>query len=191
MCKIWEGGLAIYGGILAAVLTAFVVCRVKRVSALAMLDVAAPGLFIGQLVGRWGNFINREAFGSPTDVFCRMGLTVNGQTIYVHPTFLYESLWNLIGFVLLHWWTKRGGRRFDGQHFLFYLGWYGLGRAWIEGLRSDSLYLWGTGIRVSQALAVLTVMAAVVITAAVLGYGRCGPEKLWVNRCTPGEEDAA
>jgi phosphatidylglycerol:prolipoprotein diacylglycerol transferase len=189
MCKIWEGGLAIYGGLLAAVITVFAVCRVKKISALAMLDVAAPGLLIGQAVGRWGNFINREAFGYETAVFCRMGLTAGGQTIYVHPTFLYESLWNLVGLVLLHLWTKHGTRKFDGEHFLFYLGWYGLGRAWIEGLRADSLYLWGSGLRVSQVVAALTVAAAAGVMAAVLVWGQCKPEKLWVNRRAEGEAD--
>ncbi len=182
MCKIWEGGLAIYGGVIAAVLTVFAVCRVKRISPLAMLDVASFGLLIGQSVGRWGNFMNREAYGYETDIFCRMGLTLNGETIYVHPTFLYESLWNAIGFIGLHILSKKTMRKFDGQYFLCYLGWYGLGRVWIEGLRTDSLYIGTSGIRVSQLLAGLTFLAAVILLTVILRSGKCAPEKLWVNR---------
>lgn len=182
MCKIWEGGLAIYGGVIAAVLTVLVVCRVKRISALAMLDLVSFGLFIGQCVGRWGNFMNREAYGYETEVFCRMGLTLNGETIYVHPTFLYESLWNLAGFVGLHVWSKKAVRKFDGQYFLTYLLWYGLGRCWIEGLRADSLYIGNSGVRVSQLVAGLTFLLALTILAVVLRRGGCSPEKLWVNR---------
>ncbi len=186
MCKIWEGGLAIYGGVIAAVITVFVVCRVKKISAPALLDVVSFGFLIGQSVGRWGNFMNREAFGAETDIFCRMGLTLNGQTIYVHPTFLYESLWNLLGFIGLHVLSKKTVRRFDGQYFLTYVGWYGLGRVWIEGLRTDSLYLGGTGIRVSQLLAGVTFALAVLTLAVLL---RRGPQELWVRR--RAERDAA
>ncbi len=182
MVAIWEGGLAIYGGIIAAVITVFVVCRVKKISTLALLDLVAFGFLIGQSVGRWGNFMNREAFGYETDIFCRMGLTLNGETIYVHPTFLYESLWNCIGFITLHILSKKRPRRFDGQFFLYYIAWYGLGRVWIEGLRTDSLYIGGSGIRVSQLLAGLTCAAAVITVFTVLKSGRCSPEKLWVNR---------
>ena len=182
MCKIWEGGLAIYGGVIAAVVTVLVVCRVKHISAPALLDLASFGFLIGQSVGRWGNFMSREAYGYETDVFCRMGLTLDGQTVYVHPTFLYESLWNLLGFVGLHVISKKTKRRFDGQYFLYYLGWYGLGRLWIEGLRADSLYIGNSGIRVSQLLAGLTVLLAAAVLTAVLRRGNCAPEKLWVNR---------
>jgi len=161
--KIWNGGLAIYGGIIAGVITAVVVCRVKKIHIPAFLDLGCFGLLIGQLCGRWGNFFNREAFGSETTSFLRMGLTTSSSTLYVHPTFLYESLWNLAGLAMLHFFTKKKKRKFDGQVFLLYVLWYGLGRAWIEGLRTDSLYLFGTGIRVSQLLAILSA-----ITAAVL-----------------------
>ncbi len=184
--KIWEGGLAIYGGVIAAVITVFVVCRVKKISPLALLDLVAFGFLIGQAVGRWGNFMNREAFGYETDIFCRMGLTLNGSTIYVHPTFLYESLWNLLGFIGLHTLSKKTERKFDGQYFLYYLAWYGLGRVWVEGLRSDSLYLGGTGIRVSQLLAAVTCLASVITVFLVIRSGRCAPEKLWVNRAAAG-----
>lgn len=182
MVKIWEGGLAIYGGIIAAFITVFIVCRVKHISALALLDITSFGLLIGQSIGRWGNFMNREAFGYETDIFCRMGLTLNGVTTYVHPTFLYESLWNAVGFVALHIFSKKHTRRFDGQFLLMYLAWYGLGRTWIEGLRTDSLYLGATGIRVSQLLACVTFLACTAALIIILKRGKCAPEKLWVNR---------
>ena len=191
MCKIWEGGLAIYGGVIATVITVFVVCRVKGISPLAVLDTASFGLLIGQSIGRWGNFMNREAYGYETDIFCRMGLTLNGNTVYVHPTFLYESLWNALGFVLLHIVSKKTERKFDGQFFLYYIGWYGLGRVWIEGLRSDSLYIGASGVRVSQLIAGLTFLAATVIVVLLLRGGKCSAEKLWVNRAAlaDGEYD--
>ena len=158
---VWEGGLAIYGGIIMGVLVTVVFCRVKKLSLPAMLDVLCFGVLIGQVIGRWGNFFNREAFGAETDVFCRMGLTAaDGTTIYVHPTFLYESLWNLIGLFILILFTRRGRRRYDGQCVLFYFFWYGLGRSWIEGLRTDSLYLGNTGIRVSQLLSLILVLVS-------------------------------
>lgn len=182
MLKIWEGGLAIYGGIIAAFLTVLVVCRVKKMSALATLDCASFGFLIGQSIGRWGNFMNREAFGYETNIFCRMGLTLNGETIYVHPTFLYESLWNAVGFVTLHILSKKTTRKFDGQYLLYYIGWYGLGRAWIEGLRTDSLYIGATNIRVSQLIAAVTFLAAAAALIVILRRGKCTPEKLWVNR---------
>ena len=182
MIAVWEGGLAIYGGVIAAVITVFAVCWVKKMSARATLDVTAFGLLIGQSIGRWGNFMNREAFGYETDIFCRMGLTLNGETVYVHPTFLYESLWNALGFVGLHILSKKTERKFDGQYFLYYLGWYGLGRVWIEGLRTDSLYIGATNIRVSQVIAGVCVLAAAIILLLVLRSGKCAPEKLWVNK---------
>lgn len=159
---VWNGGLAIYGGIIMGVLVVFCVCRKKNIPVAAFLDLVTFGLLIGQILGRWGNFFNREAFGSITGVFCRMGLTApDGSTIYVHPTFLYESLWNLciLIFLIIH--QRMGKRKYDGQYFAFYLLLYGIGRAWIEGLRTDSLYIGSTGIRVSQALsAVLIVCSA-------------------------------
>ena len=194
MIAIWEGGLAIYGGVIAAFITVFVVCRVKKISPMATLDTASFGFLIGQSIGRWGNFMNREAFGYETDVFCRMGLTLNGETVYVHPTFLYESLWNAVGFVALHIISKKTTRKFDGQYFLYYLGWYGLGRVWIEGLRTDSLYIGATGIRVSQLLAGVFVLLAAAVIIAVLRSGKCTPENLWVNKvaamAAASEEDA-
>ena len=177
-----EGGLAIYGGIIAGVLCIVLVCRHKKIPIAAMLDLAVYGLLIGQIVGRWGNFLNREAFGAETSIFCRMGLTdPAGNTIYVHPTFLYESLWNLIGFLFLIWFSRSGRRRYDGQCACIYFFWYGLGRAWIEGLRSDSLYLGSTGIRVSQLLSI--VLAAVMALCLLLQSRREHPPgKLFVNR---------
>lgn len=177
-----NGGLAIYGGVIAGVLVAYLVCRRKKIPFPAMLDCLCYGLLVGQIIGRWGNFLNREAFGAETAVFCRMGLTdLNGVTVYVHPTFLYESLWNLGVLLFLLWFDKAGKRRFDGHCMSLYFLLYGLGRFWIEGLRTDSLYLGGTGIRISQALSLVLVLAA----AALLIYKRSqpfSPGDLYVNR---------
>lgn len=159
--KIWEGGLAIYGGVIAGAILVFFWCRKRKIPFGALGDLSVFGLLIGQTIGRWGNFLNREAFGRETDVFCRMGLTLPGKNpIYVHPTFLYESLWNCLGFLMLHFYFKKHKRKFDGQITLLYIAWYGLGRAMIEGLRTDSLYLGATGIRVSQLLAAVSCIAA-------------------------------
>ena len=162
--KIWEGGLAIYGGVIAGLLTGIVWCRKKKIPFGAMADVCAPGLLIGQCIGRWGNFINREAFGRETTAFSRMGLTLPGrETVYVHPTFLYESLWNFVGFLLLHFWFRRHERKFDGELILLYAVWYGIGRALIEGLRTDSLMLVPSiGLRVSQLVAGVAVVGGVI-----------------------------
>ena len=176
---IWQGGLAIYGGILGAALGILVYCRARKISTGAVLDIVALGFLIGQAIGRWGNFFNREAFGSETGSFLRMGLynTLTGVTEYHHPTFLYESVWNAIGFVMLHILSK--SRKYDGQIALGYAAWYGLGRMLIEGLRTDSLY-WGP-FRVSQVLAGISFVAA----SAVLIW-QCfrphDPAMLFVNR---------
>ncbi len=192
---VWEGGLAIYGGVIAGMLTIIVFCRRKKISIPAMLDLIVFGLLIGQILGRWGNFMNREAFGAETDVFCRMGLvSPSGETIYVHPTFLYESLWNLVCFIFLCVWVKQGRRRYDGQCILIYFFWYGIGRTWIEGLRTDSLYIGGTDIRVSQALSAVLAFIALVLLI-VNARREHKPEDLFVNRqaaaaCTiAGAED--
>ena len=164
--KIWEGGLAIYGGVIGAVIAVAIYAHIKKLPLGAFLDLAAFGLLIGQTVGRWGNFINREVYGIETDIFCRMGLTdAAGNTIYVHPTFLYESIWNLLGLVLLHIYSKRVKNRYDGQIFAMYLAWYGLGRAFIEGIRSDTLFLFNTGMRVSQVFAALTCIVSLIYLA--------------------------
>ena len=152
---IWEGGLAIYGGVIGAVLAVVIFCKVKKMPIGPMIDIGGLGLLIGQMIGRWGNFMNREAHGTVTDTFLKMGLENRaGEVIYYHPTFLYESLWNLTGFILLHFFSKK--RKHDGEVFAGYVAWYGLGRTWIEGLRTDSLYLFDTGIRVSQLVAAVS-----------------------------------
>ena len=158
-----DGGLAIYGGIIFGIITGVIWAKRKGYKVFALADVASFGLLIGQAIGRWGNFMNREAFGAQTDVFCKMGLTDITGTIYVHPTFLYESLWNFVGLVFLHFWSKKGNRKYDGQIFWMYIFWYGLGRAWIEGLRTDSLYIGTSDIRVSQVLAAVSAISALVI----------------------------
>ena len=175
---IWEGGLAIYGGVLGAIVGVAVFCRIKKIKLPALLDLVSLGFLIGQSLGRWGNFFNREAFGEATDIFCRMGLLNQwtGKVEYYHPTFLYESLWNAAGFLLLHFLSKK--RKYDGQIALGYVAWYGLGRTFIEGLRTDSL-MWGP-IRVSQALAAVSCMAAV--TVLVIKHFRPGNNQLFVNR---------
>ena len=176
-----DGGLAIYGGVIACIFALWLVCRHKKIPLPAMLDVIVFGLLIGQIIGRWGNFMNREAHGSETASFLRMGLTdPDGVVRYYHPTFLYESLWNLLCFVLLHFYAKK--RKFDGEIFLCYLFWYGLGRVWIEGLRTDSLYLFGTGIRVSQLLALLCVLGAGTALAVIRLRKKPDPARLYVNR---------
>ena len=176
---IWEGGLAIYGGVLGAVAGVAVLCRVKKIKLATLLDVMLLGCLIGQSMGRWGNFFTREAFGAATDSFFRMGLfnRVTESWEYYHPTFLYESVWNLTGFVILHFLSKK--RQYDGQVALGYAAWYGLGRCIIEGLRMDSLY-WGP-FRVSQMLAGLSCVAAV----SILVWQAFRPhpaEKLYVNQ---------
>ena len=180
--EIWNGGLAIYGGVIAGVIVMLLVCRRKKIPWQAMIDLLVFGLLIGQILGRWGNFMNREAFGAETDVFCRMQLTApDGSSICVHPTFLYESLWNLIGFVCLVVWERRGGRRYDGQAALGYFFWYGVGRSWIEGLRTDSLYIGNSALRVSQLLSIVLALAALVLLV-VNARKKHPPEDLYVNR---------
>ena len=178
---IWEGGLAIYGGVIGAVIGLFLYTKVKKVKTSAMLDIGGLGLLIGQSIGRWGNFMNREAFGAQTNSFLRMGLTdASGATIYVHPTFLYESVWNAIGLLILHFYSKR--RKFDGQIFLMYLGWYGLGRMFIEGLRTDSLYVGSSNLRVSQLLAGICFLAVVIFLVYDKIFREHDPADLYVNQ---------
>ena len=184
---IWEGGLAIYGGVIGAALAVVIFCRVKKMPAGPLLDIGGLGLLIGQMIGRWGNFINREAHGAPTDSFLKMGIAdAAGQVTYYHPTFLYESVWNLAGFILLHFYSKR--RKFDGEVFALYVAWYGLGRAWIEGMRTDSLYLFGTGIRVSQLLAAASFVGAIAFIAYVWWKKKPQPEMLYVHRKAENSE---
>ena len=186
MVRIWDGGLAIYGGVIMAVLVGVVVCRIKKISFFAMADVCVFGLLIGQAVGRWGNFVNVEAYGGETTLPWRMGIVeyaANGTARYleVHPTFLYESLWNIVGLIVLIVIAKRW-RKFDGQMFFSYLVWYGVGRGFIEGLRTDSLYFFGTSIRVSQMLGFASALAGAAVLIWMLAVRRPGPERLWVNR---------
>ena len=182
-----DGGLAIYGGVIGAVIGVAVLCKFKKIKLAALLDLVSLGFLIGQMIGRWGNFFNREAFGAETESFLRMGLTnaVTGVTTYYHPTFLYESLWNLAGFAALHFLSKK--RQYDGQIALGYVAWYGLGRAMIEGLRTDSLY-WGS-FRVSQLLAAVSCFAAVAVLLW-LNFKRHDPADLLVNQVAAAEETA-
>jgi phosphatidylglycerol:prolipoprotein diacylglycerol transferase len=183
---IWDGGLAIYGGVIVAVLTVFVFCRVKKIRVGAMLDLGCMGLLIGQLIGRWGNFVNREAFGTETTLPWRMRLWESADHfIEVHPTFLYESLWNLIGLLLIIFVVEKA-RKFDGQNFLFYLFWYGLGRVWIESLRVDSLYLFnlqlfGAPVRVSQLLSAVLCIVAAILLIYNLWIKKHDPANLYVH----------
>ncbi len=162
--QIWNGGLAIYGGVIGGGLAAFVVSYVKGIRPLCILDMVAPGVMIAQAIGRWGNFCNGECFGGPTALPWGMELThlsSRGNVVesfgVVHPAFLYESLWNILGFVLLNIFYKK--RKFDGQVFLSYVAWYGLGRGFIEGLRTDSLYF--GPFRTSQLLGFVSCAAAI------------------------------
>ena len=162
--------------------------KIKKCSLPALLDLVSLGFLIGQSMGRWGNFFNREAFGAATEGFTRMGLynTVTGVTEYYHPTFLYESGWNLIGFVILHFLSKK--KKYDGEIALGYCAWYGLGRTMIEGLRMDSLY-WGP-FRVSQVLAAVSCIAATAVLL-VQHFRPHDPAKLAVNRLAAAEKAKA
>lgn len=175
------GGLAIYGGVIGGVLTTWIFSRVRHKSFLELVDTACAGLLTGQIIGRWGNFFNREAFGDYTDSLFAMQIPqkdvavgnvtskmlqhlqrIDGvEYIQVHPTFLYESLWNLCVLLFLLWFTPK--RKFRGQLFLIYMIGYGAGRFWIESMRTDQLQFLGTGIAVSQVLSGALVVAGVVL----------------------------
>ena len=190
---IWDGGLAIYGTVIAGVIVVLIFTKVKKLRFAAMTDLAAMGLLLGQIIGRWANFINREAFGGLTDLPWRMRLWVSTtQYIEVHPTFLYESLWNLVGLLLMLFVVTKG-RRFDGENTWFYFLWYGLGRAWIEGLRTDSLYLFdwtfmGQPIRVSQALSLVMVVVAAFMLFYNIKIKKRTADGLLVNQLAAAEE---
>lgn len=156
-----SGGLAIYGGVIGIILVILGYCRVKKLSVCMVLDILAVGLLIGQCIGRWGNFVNGEAFGATCNLPWAMTIEKAGRVIAdsVHPTFLYESLWNAVGIGVLLLYKKI--KEFDGELFCAYLTWYGLGRVWIEGLRADSLYI--GDVRVSQLLAGLTAVLGISI----------------------------
>ena len=194
---VWNGGLAIYGGIIGAIAAIVVTAIVKKQKPLRILDCAAPAAMIGQAIGRWGNYMNQEAFGCNTTLPWGMRSTVyeklDGVRLqgtveyltshrsslmkenpglkidpngYVHPTFLYESLWNILGFILINIFYKK--KKFDGEIVFAYLGWYGIGRIFIEALRTDSLYLGSTGIKVSQLVALI----CIVLSVFFIVYGR-------------------
>lgn len=186
--KIWEGGLAIYGGIIGGLIAAYVVCKVRKLNYWNLLDMATISLLIGQGIGRWGNFTNQEAFGVNTDLpwgmwsekiaddiirsqaeYAEKGFSVD-PTLPVHPTFLYESVWCLLGVLVLYI-ICRKARKFSGQIALCYGVWYGLERTFVEGLRTDSLYIGDTTIRVSQALsAALVIVCAVLLVVLLIKY---------------------
>lgn len=196
MLRIWDGGLAIYGTVIVGVLVALIYTKRHKIPFFAMTDLAVMGLMLGQIIGRWANFINREAFGTETTLPWRMKLWVTSYTsIEVHPTFLYESLWNLIGLLLILFIVSKG-RRFDGENTWFYFLWYGLGRSWIEGLRTDSLYLFnwelfGQRIRVSQALSIVMAAVAAFMLVYNIAIKKRSPEGLWVNRVAAEKARAA
>ncbi len=195
------GGLAIYGGVIGAVLTLIVFTRKRKVSFFSMADSGVLGLITGQIIGRWGNFFNCEAFGGYTDSLLAMRIKrslvnenmLNGDVlnhlivengveyIQVHPTFLYESLWNLGLLMFMLWYRKR--KKFDGEMLWIYLVGYGLGRFWIEGLRTDQLSLFGTGIAVSQGLSLILVLASV----GVLIYHYCRLFKRQKEKTSDGD----
>ncbi len=189
--NIRNGGLAIYGGVITAIITTFIFTKVKKLKFSLFCDTAGCGLVLGQIIGRWGNFFNRECFGEYTDSFFAMQLPVSAvrqnevtklmwdnlavvdgvEYIQVHPTFLYESLWNLCVLIIMLILIKK--KSFDGEVFLFYLAGYGIGRFWIEGLRTDQLKLGHTGIAVSQMLGIIMFIAttlAIVIKLALLKH---------------------
>ncbi|MBQ5970453.1 MAG: prolipoprotein diacylglyceryl transferase [Clostridia bacterium] len=192
--RIWEGGLAIYGGIIAGILAAYIVCKVEKLNFLNLLDMVGMSLLIGQGIGRWGNFVNQEAFGTITgrhwgmmsekimeeiardpktygmEGVANIPAHIAENDLWVHPTFFYESVWCFLGFTLLYFILKKQ-RRFSGQLFLCYGVWYGFGRMIIEGLRTDSLYIGQTSIRVSQVLSgALCLICLVLVIALTIRY---------------------
>ena len=193
--NIRKGGLAIYGAVIAAFITLWIYCRVKKQSFLHIADICVPGLVLGQIIGRWGNFMNREVFGEYTDNLLAMRLPVDAvrssdisesiarnmvegtNYIQVHPTFLYEGLWNLA--LLLLMLLYRRHKKFQGEMWLLYLGGYGLGRAWIEGIRTDTLFIPHTTIAVSQLLAVVLFVAALAADILI---------RIWMKRRGSGSE---
>lgn len=195
-----SGGLAIYGGIIAGAITIFVCCLIKKISWRKLFDCVGPGVMIAQAMGRWGNFFNGEAYGGLVQeghplYFLRMGLISRNtygdfgtyDMVYVHPTFLYESLWNILGFILINIFFKK--KKFDGQNALYYFAWYGFGRMFIEGLRTDALYIGDTGIRVSQLLGFLLFAVATALIVYGLIYVKNHPDsKLAIVNNAPALE---
>ena len=193
--KIWEGGLAIYGGIIGGILAAYITCRINTLNFRNLLDLIGMSLLIGQGIGRWGNFMNQEAFGTNTDLpwgmwsqkvadyisqnqytFAEKGITMDPLKS-VHPTFLYESIWCLLGFAVLYMICKKY-RKFSGQIFLTYGVWYGTGRTVIEGFRTDSLYLFGTGVRVSQLLSAAVAVSCLAALIILLRKYKKSPQPI-------------
>lgn len=191
--NIRQGGLAIYGGVIGAFITVFAFSKVKKISPYVLGDCGVVGLILGQAIGRWGNFTNREVFGEYTDNLLAMRLPIEAvrrsditpalaatigegdNFIQVHPTFLYESLWNLMIFVLLLvFWNRK---KFDGEVILWYLGGYGLGRAWIEYIRTDQLFIPGTTVPVSMVLAIVLVVFSIIMDIIVRKRIKAGKTK--------------
>ena len=191
--KVWEGGLAIYGGVIFVFATAIWMCRLRKVNTLAMFDIGSLGFLIGQAVGRWGNFFNQEAFGTNTSLpwgmtgsIIQQGYSLKYDTdLPVHPTFLYESLWCALGFLLLHLFSKKA-YKFKGQIFALYIIWYGAGRFVIEGLRTDSLML-GAALRVSQVVAGMSVLGGIAFYFYLRAKHNSLPVDLFETAATDGE----
>ena len=177
----WDGGLAIYGGVIAGLLTGFIFAKIKKIEFLKLFDILAACVLIGQIIGRWGNFINIEVYGAETDAFTRMGIhLMNGDghilaEYFVHPTFLYESVWNLIGLVIVLLTYKK--KKFDGQVFCFYLVWYGFGRMILEGMRDPeyNLMIGNSGIMVSQLVGFISLVIGIILFCAL--FARCKKAK--------------
>ena len=194
MIDIRQGGIAIYGAVIGAFIFGGLAAKWRKVPLLPLFDLVSLGFLIGQGIGRWGNFVNQEAFGTNTtlpwgmysegteaylksmQVTLKAGATVD-PALPVHPTFLYESIWCLVGFAMLAALIKH--RKFNGQIFLSYAVWYGLGRSWIEGLRTDSLLIGSTGLRASQLFAIVTVLVSLVLLG--IGFYRVRGKQLWVT----------
>lgn len=193
-----SGGMAIYGGLIGGVLIGLLMCKIRRVKFMPALDLVVGGFLIGQGIGRWGNFVNIEAFGANTSLPWGMSSSVITDYLTqheaeleaigmdidpnmpVHPTFLYESLWCLLGFAFIAWYTRR--RKFDGELTLLYMMWYGAGRAVIEGLRTDSLMILGTSLRASQVLAAaMAVVAAIIWIVKTSKVKKAGGRQLFVD----------
>lgn len=199
--KIWNGGIAIYGAIIGAVISTVIYCKIKKCNLPLVCDIGAVGLVIGQIFGRWGNFFNQEAFGGNTDnIFGMTGNVIKERLtelasdginvspdLPVHPTFLYESAWNVVVLIVLLLLFKR--RKFDGQNFLTYISLYGLGRFFIEGMRTDSLYI--GAFRISQIVAAITFFAGFLAIIYTLKEGNCSvtlpPDKEYNEKMSESE----
>lgn len=191
---IWNGGIAIYGAIIGGALAVLVVSKVKKLKWQKCFDMIAPGVMIGQILGRWGNFFNGEAFGrAPAEgsVLYRFRMEVKQEnwfySVTAHPTFFYESLWNLIGFLIINALYKK--KRFDGEVFLWYITWYGFGRMFIEGLRTDSLYGFG-GLRVSQLVGAACFIAGLALTVIFrVRAVKAGTRPVYAGAAAPAENN--